>query len=133
MGGGLGLNLGKRGISWSIRGKGGSFGSRGFSVRTGVKGLSYQQRSKKNSTNYSTYYPRQRFSREDRNYANSIIFIGIIILLFIFNIGTEYILFIISIVIISKIYKYYKKKNPKIIPSIANSNCKLPLFSTLQK
>ena len=122
MGGGFGLNLGKRGVSWSVRGKGGSFGSKGISVRTGLKGLSYQQRYKKNGGNYSTYYPRQRFTRAERNYANTIILIGITILLLLFNIGTDYIIGIIFVIIVYKIYKYYKKRNLKKIVPIQNSN-----------
>lgn len=39
--GGLGLNISKSGISWSIRGKSGSFGPKRTSVRTGVPGLTY--------------------------------------------------------------------------------------------
>ncbi|MCX6266063.1 MAG: hypothetical protein NTW16_01710 [Bacteroidetes bacterium] len=42
LGGGLGLNLGKSGVSTSLRTKYGSFGSRGFSIPTGIKGLYYR-------------------------------------------------------------------------------------------
>jgi hypothetical protein len=42
LGGGLGLNLSKSGVSSSLRTKYGSFGSRGFSIPTGIKGLYYR-------------------------------------------------------------------------------------------
>ena len=42
LGGGLGLNLSKSGVSTSYRTKFGSFGSRGFSIRTGIPGLYYR-------------------------------------------------------------------------------------------
>lgn len=42
LGGGLGLNLSKSGVSPSIRTKYGSFGSRGFSIPTGIRGLYYR-------------------------------------------------------------------------------------------
>ncbi len=39
---GLGLNVGKTGVSTSYRTKHGSVGSRGFSIVTGIPGLSYR-------------------------------------------------------------------------------------------
>ncbi|MCX6304067.1 MAG: hypothetical protein NT040_03775 [Bacteroidetes bacterium] len=42
LGGGLGLNVSKSGISPSFRTKYGSFGSRGFSIPTGIRGLYYR-------------------------------------------------------------------------------------------
>lgn len=39
--GGLGLNLSKSGVSWSIRDKAGSFGPKRTSLRTGIPGLTY--------------------------------------------------------------------------------------------
>lgn len=43
---GLGLNIGKRGVSASVRTKFGSIGSRGISVKTGVPGLTLRSSSK---------------------------------------------------------------------------------------
>ncbi len=43
LGGGLGLNLSKSGISPSYRTRFGSIGPKGFSVRTGIPGLSYRR------------------------------------------------------------------------------------------
>lgn len=40
--GGLGLNLGKKGISMSLRTPFGSIGTKGASIRTGLPGLSYR-------------------------------------------------------------------------------------------
>jgi hypothetical protein len=40
--GGFGLNLGKRGVGWSLRTKGGSVSNRGASVRTGIPGVTIQ-------------------------------------------------------------------------------------------
>ena len=55
LGNGFGINLGKKGASWSVRTKSGSFGSKGFSVRTGIKGLTYQKRiTKSNSKDLSS-------------------------------------------------------------------------------
>ena len=42
LGGGLGLNVGKKGMSASFRGKGGSIGSKGYSVKSGISGVSYR-------------------------------------------------------------------------------------------
>lgn len=42
LGGGVGLNLSKSGVSPSYRSKFGSIGPRGFTVRTGIPGLSYR-------------------------------------------------------------------------------------------
>lgn len=42
LGGGLGLNVGKKGISTSFRGKGGSISSKGYSVKTDISGVSYR-------------------------------------------------------------------------------------------
>lgn len=42
LGGGLGINLSKSGITPSVRSRFGSIGPRGFSVRTGIPGLSYR-------------------------------------------------------------------------------------------
>src|SRR6185437_12085126 len=42
LGGGLGLNLNKSGISPSYRTRYGSIGPKGFSIRTGIPGLSYR-------------------------------------------------------------------------------------------
>jgi hypothetical protein len=42
LGGGLGLNVGKKGVSTSFRGNGGSFSSKGYSVKTGISGVSYR-------------------------------------------------------------------------------------------
>ena len=51
LGGGLGLNLSKSGVSPSYRTRYGSVSSRGFSFRTGIPGLTYRSgfggRSKK--------------------------------------------------------------------------------------
>lgn len=43
LGGGLGLNISKSGISPSIRTKAGTISSKSFSVRTGVPGVSYRK------------------------------------------------------------------------------------------
>lgn len=43
LGGGLGLNISKSGISPSLRTKGGTISNKGFSVRTGVSGVSYRK------------------------------------------------------------------------------------------
>lgn len=43
LGGGLGLNVSKSGISPSVRTKGGTISNKGFSVRTGVSGVSYRK------------------------------------------------------------------------------------------
>jgi hypothetical protein len=43
LGGGLGLNISKSGISPSIRTKAGTISSKGFSIRTGVSGVSYKK------------------------------------------------------------------------------------------
>lgn len=43
LGSGLGLNLGKRGVSGSARTFFGSVGTRGFSVRSGLPGISYRK------------------------------------------------------------------------------------------
>jgi hypothetical protein len=43
LGGGLGLNISKSGISPSVRTKGGTISNKGFSVRTGVPGVSYRK------------------------------------------------------------------------------------------
>ena len=43
IGGGLGLNISKSGISPSLRTKGGTISNKGFSVRTGISGVSYKK------------------------------------------------------------------------------------------
>ncbi|MFV5688910.1 DUF4236 domain-containing protein [Flavobacterium sp. ZT3R25] len=43
LGGGLGFNISKSGISPSLRTKGGTISNKGFSVRTGVSGVSYRK------------------------------------------------------------------------------------------
>lgn len=43
LGGGLGLNVSKSGISPSLRTKGGTISNKGFSMRTGVSGASYRK------------------------------------------------------------------------------------------
>jgi hypothetical protein len=43
LGGGLGLNISKSGISPSIRTKAGTISNKGFSIRTGVSGVSYKK------------------------------------------------------------------------------------------
>ncbi|RTY79161.1 DUF4236 domain-containing protein [Flavobacterium sp. LS1P28] len=43
LGGGLGLNISKSGISPSLRTKGGTISNKAFSVRTGVSGVSYRK------------------------------------------------------------------------------------------
>lgn len=50
--GGFGLNLSKSGMSWSVRGVGGSIGSKGYSIKTGIKGLTYRSAFKKSDNNY---------------------------------------------------------------------------------
>jgi len=50
LGGGLGLNLSKSGVSTSLRTKYGSFGSRGFSIPTGIKGLYFRGGSSSRNT-----------------------------------------------------------------------------------
>ncbi len=47
IGGGLGFNVSKSGISPSVRTPLGSFSSKGFSLRTGIPGLSYRSSGKK--------------------------------------------------------------------------------------
>jgi hypothetical protein len=47
LGGGLGLNISKSGISPSLRTKLGTVSTRGYSVRTGIKGLTYSKRFSK--------------------------------------------------------------------------------------
>ncbi|WP_414656035.1 DUF4236 domain-containing protein [Flavobacterium sp.] len=42
LGGGLGLNVSKSGISPSLRTKMGTFSKSGYSVKTGIPGLKYQ-------------------------------------------------------------------------------------------
>jgi uncharacterized protein DUF4236 len=51
LGGGLGLNVSKSGISPSLRTKGGTISNKGFSVRTGISGVGYRKNfsSSKNS------------------------------------------------------------------------------------
>lgn len=44
IGKGLGVNIGKRGVSVSTRTPFGSVGTSGYSVRTGIKGVSYRKR-----------------------------------------------------------------------------------------
>ncbi|EZH75761.1 hypothetical protein ATO12_02960 [Aquimarina atlantica] len=48
LGKGLGLNIGKSGISPSYRTKRGSLSSKGYSIKTGISGLTYRK-SFKNS------------------------------------------------------------------------------------
>lgn len=48
LGKGLGLNIGKSGVSPSYRTKRGSLSSKGYSIRTGIPGLTYRK-SFKNS------------------------------------------------------------------------------------
>lgn len=43
LGGGLGLNISKSGISPSIRTKAGTISNKSFSVKTGVPGVSYRK------------------------------------------------------------------------------------------
>jgi hypothetical protein len=43
LGGGLGLNISKSGISPSIRTKAGTISNKGFSVRSGVSSVSYRK------------------------------------------------------------------------------------------
>jgi hypothetical protein len=43
LGGGLGLNISKSGISPSIRTKAGTISSKNFSVKTGITGVSYRK------------------------------------------------------------------------------------------
>jgi hypothetical protein len=43
LGGGLGLNVSKSGISPSLTTKGGTISNKGFSVRTGVPGASFRK------------------------------------------------------------------------------------------
>lgn len=43
LGGGLGLNISKSGISPSVRTKAGTISSKSFSVKTGVPGVSYRK------------------------------------------------------------------------------------------
>jgi len=42
LGGGLGLNISKSGISPSLRTKMGTFGKNGYSAKTGISGVRYQ-------------------------------------------------------------------------------------------
>jgi hypothetical protein len=42
LGGGLGFNISKSGISPSLRTRMGSFSKKGYSVKTGISGLRYQ-------------------------------------------------------------------------------------------
>lgn len=42
LGGGLGLNVSKSGISPSLKTRKGTVSSKGFSVRTGISGVNYQ-------------------------------------------------------------------------------------------
>ncbi|MEI7661924.1 MAG: hypothetical protein WCK34_07000 [Bacteroidota bacterium] len=42
LGGGMGLNISKSGVSPSFRSRFGSFGSRGFSIPTGIRGLYFR-------------------------------------------------------------------------------------------
>jgi hypothetical protein len=42
LGGGLGLNISKSGISPSVRTKMGTFSRKGYSVKTGIPGVRYQ-------------------------------------------------------------------------------------------
>lgn len=42
LGGGLGLNVSKSGISPSLRTKGGTISNKGFSLKTGVSGVNYR-------------------------------------------------------------------------------------------
>ncbi|WP_343695034.1 DUF4236 domain-containing protein [Flavobacterium sp.] len=42
LGGGLGLNISKSGISPSLRTKMGTFSKRGYSTKTGIPGVRYQ-------------------------------------------------------------------------------------------
>jgi hypothetical protein len=59
---GLGLNFSKKGVSWSIRTKYGSFGPKGYSIKTGIKGLTYQKRYKKSSNTHSNRSKKNRYS-----------------------------------------------------------------------
>jgi hypothetical protein len=43
LGGGLGLNISKSGISPSIRTKAGTISNKSFSVKTGISGVSYRK------------------------------------------------------------------------------------------
>jgi hypothetical protein len=47
LGGGLGLNISRSGISPSLRTKAGTLSAKGVSVRTGVKGVSYNKTFKR--------------------------------------------------------------------------------------
>lgn len=49
IGGGLGFNISKSGISPSVRTRFGSFGPKGISLRTGIPGLTYRSSGKKGS------------------------------------------------------------------------------------
>ncbi len=46
LGGGLGINIGKKGFSTSYRGKSGSISSKGYTIKTGIPGVSYRSSGK---------------------------------------------------------------------------------------
>lgn len=110
IGGGLGLNVGKRGVSWSVRTKAGSFGSKGYSIRTGIKGLTYQNRYKKTGVKYSMNYSTQHYSNIHSKdvFSGTALFIGFIILLYFFNIPLAF-LFSLAFIVI-KFLKYSDKQ-----------------------
>lgn len=122
--GGLGVNLSKSGLSWSIRTPVGSIGPKGYSIRTGLKGLTYREGFKKgkriNKPDPSPSVSRNRNS--NTNNASypfvfiiiAILFISVVAVLYSSNafdsqntvFGIFIFLFILSIILIL----FYKRK-----------------------
>jgi hypothetical protein len=104
-GSGFGINLGKRGASWSIRTKGGSFGSKGYSVRTPIKGLSYQKRFKKSYSKNSSY---NNYSTETKSRSsNADLILGIIIIVALCIYFTTILWIIIAIIVVAILYSLF--------------------------
>lgn len=101
-GSGFGINLGKRGASWSIRTKGGSFGSKGYSVRTPIKGLSYQKRFKKSYSKNSSYDNYSTGTRSKSGDGNLVL--GIIIIVGLCIYSTTILWIIIAIIVVALLY-----------------------------
>lgn len=125
-GDGFGINLGKRGASWSVRTKGGSFGSKGYSVRTPIKGLSYQKRFRKSSSRHSSYNNYSTGIESTTNNTGLVLGVGIIIFLCIFSTTILYIVITFFVLII--LYSIFslltnnKKPNQTIDTTIETLN-----------
>lgn len=113
--GGLGLNFSKSGVSWSIRGPGGSIGPKGYSVRTGITGLSYREGFKKKPLKKGT---------EDNPIISFLTYLtaGGIVLYFLFPELFDLLLIVIGLIVVIILFLFIAQIFKKQKPSTANSS-----------